>query len=136
MDRGVIGIGRRLREVRGERTLPKFADTFGVHKNSIARWEAETQFPNALVLFAICRTESISATWLLTGEGEKSRQYEFDGRDLLRLATAARRNAPAFGYCAGCGEPMALDQEGLGLCPACEAESTPAPAWSGPHGGA
>jgi transcriptional regulator with XRE-family HTH domain len=98
MDGGVIGIGRRLREVRGERTLPKFADTFGVHKSSIIRWEAETQYPNALVLFTICRTESISATWLLTGEGEKSRKYEIDGRDLLLLATAAGRNAQAFGY--------------------------------------
>ena len=27
---------------------------------------------------------------------------------------------PAFGYCAGCGEPMALDPDGYGLCATCE----------------
>ena len=27
---------------------------------------------------------------------------------------------PAFGYCAGCGEPCALDPDGYGLCATCE----------------
>ena len=27
---------------------------------------------------------------------------------------------PPFGYCAGCGEPCALDPDGYGLCATCE----------------
>ena len=27
---------------------------------------------------------------------------------------------PAFGYCAGCGAPCALDPDGYGLCATCE----------------
>lgn len=38
------------------------------------------------------------------------------GQRLRELQAAT----PPFGYCAGCGEPMALDPDGYGLCAACE----------------
>lgn len=42
------------------------------------------------------------------------------------LAECGRRmrelqaEVPAFGYCAGCGEPCPLDPDGYGLCATCE----------------
>ena len=38
----------------------------------------------------------------------------------LRRLRDLQAATPAFGYCAGCGEPCALDPDGYGLCAACE----------------
>ena len=38
----------------------------------------------------------------------------------LRRLRDLQAATPAFGYCAGCGEPMALDPDGYGPCATCE----------------
>ena len=35
-------------------------------------------------------------------------------------ARELQAEVPAFGYCAGCGEPCPLDPDGYGLCATCE----------------
>ena len=73
MEERKIGVGRRLKEVRGERSLSEFASLLGVHKNSIARWEKEEGYPTIKMFLDICEQENINPNWLLVGEGEPYR---------------------------------------------------------------
>lgn len=58
--------------------------------------------------------------------------FQVRGCNSERLtAIVGMNDAPAYGYCAGCGEPCALDPDGHGLCAECEAASDKrAVAWS------
>lgn len=40
--------------------------------------------------------------------------------DCARRLRELQAATPAYGYCAGCGEPCALDPDGYGLCATCE----------------
>lgn len=40
--------------------------------------------------------------------------------ECLQRMRELQAEVPAFGYCAGCGEPCALDPDGYGLCATCE----------------
>lgn len=62
-------IGERIKIVRGEESLPAFAERFGVHKNTLIRYEKGESQPDAAFLKKICDKFNVHPTWLLTGEG-------------------------------------------------------------------
>ncbi len=63
------GFGQRIRKVRGGKSLTEFALGFGVHKNTLARYEKGEGVPDAAFLAKLCRIYRISPTWILTGRG-------------------------------------------------------------------
>ncbi len=63
------GFGERLRAVRGESTIATFAERFGIHKNTMSRYERGATLPDGGFLADICRSHFISPDWLLTGRG-------------------------------------------------------------------
>lgn len=65
------GIGKRIREVRGEITQGEFASILGVSKSSISSYEKAKQIPSAWVAMLICENFHIEPRWLFRGEGEK-----------------------------------------------------------------
>jgi transcriptional regulator with XRE-family HTH domain len=62
------GIGARISQVRHHLTQTKFADSLGIHKNTLIRYEKEKRLPDAALLIRICEQYGVDPTWLLTGE--------------------------------------------------------------------
>jgi transcriptional regulator with XRE-family HTH domain len=64
------GIGARITQVRSRITQGKFADSLGIHKNTLLRYEKEERLPDAEVLTLIYKTYGVDPAWLLTGESK------------------------------------------------------------------
>jgi transcriptional regulator with XRE-family HTH domain len=64
------GIGARISQVRHHLTQTKFADSLGIHKNTLIRYEKEKRLPDAALLIRICEQYGVDPTWLLTGHLE------------------------------------------------------------------
>ena len=60
---------KQLRKAKGL-TQFEFADRLKVSRNNIAGYETGRTEPSGAAISLICRTFSISETWLRTGEGE------------------------------------------------------------------
>lgn len=61
----------RIKELRKAKGLTQFefADRLKVSRNNIAGYETGRTAPSASAISLICRTFSVSETWLRTGEG-------------------------------------------------------------------
>jgi len=64
-------VGERIKQIRGNLSQQKFADTLGVSLHNIADLErGKTKKPNKFLLQQLERKFHINPHWLLTGEGE------------------------------------------------------------------
>lgn len=70
------GIGARISQVRHHLTQTKFADSLGIHKNTLIRYEKEKRLPDAALLIRICEQYGVDPTWLLTGHIESIPRLE------------------------------------------------------------
>jgi transcriptional regulator with XRE-family HTH domain len=61
-------IGTRIAQVRYPLSQSKFADSLGIHKNTLIRYENEERLPDSSLLLRICKQYDVDPTWLLTGE--------------------------------------------------------------------
>lgn len=64
------GIGARISQVRSRITQGKFADSLGIHKNTLIRYEKEERLPDSEFLTRIYEIYGVDPTWLLTGESK------------------------------------------------------------------
>lgn len=64
-----MGIGERLKYVRGKRTQPEMAGQVNVTKETWGRYEREVNPIPSDILMEVCRQNGISPHWLLTGQG-------------------------------------------------------------------
>lgn len=60
----------RIRQIRGELSVVAFADSIGVSREAIRRFENGTNKPSARTISDICKTYNVNEHWLRTGEGE------------------------------------------------------------------
>lgn len=65
----MTGIGERLKILRAKTSQGDFAARFGVHRNTLARWEAGEREPDVTFLVQLSGQEKIAHKWLLTGVG-------------------------------------------------------------------
>lgn len=63
-------LGKRLSSIRGNSTQMEFAERYGVHKNTLARYERGERAPDAEFLAALARS-GYDVNWILIGEGSK-----------------------------------------------------------------
>ena len=65
-------MNKRLKEVRKALglTQQEFADTIGSKRNTIAKYETETNVPSTAVISLICSKFNVNEEWLRTGKGE------------------------------------------------------------------
>lgn len=65
-----MGIGSRIKMVRGKSKQNDFAQLVGVHQNTVGRWEREQRIPDVDDLNKILAAfPNINPSWLLSGEG-------------------------------------------------------------------
>jgi len=64
-----MNISLRLKNIRGQTSLKEFAETLGVHPNTITNYE-KGRSPDSDFLALVCEKYKVNPTWLLTGEGE------------------------------------------------------------------
>lgn len=69
LDRFRADITRRLCLVRGGRTIRTFANSIGVHHETLRR-VLRGQPPSAEIVARVCDAERVSANWLLFGFGD------------------------------------------------------------------
>lgn len=65
-------MNERLKKLRKtlDLTQQEFADKIGSKRNTVAKYETDTNTPSAAVISLICREFNVSETWLRTGEGD------------------------------------------------------------------
>lgn len=72
------GFGERIRRVRGSVPMPEFAQVFGIHKNTLARYEKGESLPDAGFLAQLCKAYDISPSWILLGKGPQTADFNDD----------------------------------------------------------
>ena len=73
-DGASMSIGSRIQEIRGGVSGTEFCRVFGIHRNTLPRWESGETFPDGNILANICRKYKINANWLLLGTGPKNQE--------------------------------------------------------------
>ena len=65
-------MNERLKKLRKtlDLTQQEFADRIGSKRNTIAKYETDTNVPSAAVISLICREFNVNKNWLRTGEGD------------------------------------------------------------------
>ncbi len=68
MAQDAMGIGERLKQLRGNATRDEMAARLGISRNTLARYEQGERLPDAAVLARVCAATGADAGWLLNGE--------------------------------------------------------------------
>lgn len=65
-------MNERLKKLRKalDLTQQEFADAIGSKRNTIAKYETDTNTPSTAVISLICAKFNVNENWLRTGEGE------------------------------------------------------------------
>ncbi len=66
-------IGERIKYIRGNMSQADFATMTKLNKATLSRYERNTNVPDANAIVRICAACNIRSEWLLTGEGEPSK---------------------------------------------------------------
>lgn len=64
-------LGDRLFEVRGRRSRKVFAQLYGIHEQTLIRYEKNQRMPDNNFIQRVRAGEGISRDWLVYGKGEK-----------------------------------------------------------------
>ena len=75
-DGACVGLGDRMRQVRGTSPMRDFAARVGVTGSTVCRWEAGTAVPNANDLTRLITEFDVDVWWLLMGDPEKRAHKE------------------------------------------------------------
>lgn len=112
-----VGFGDRIRKVRDGKSLTEFAAGFGIHKNTLARYEKGDSLPDAGFLAKICEVYRINPAWILTGQGpvhvpeEDSDAFPMAPSDSAGLDPDAYVYIPLYNVVASGGNGSFLDCE-------------------------
>ncbi|WP_430735209.1 helix-turn-helix domain-containing protein [Halodesulfovibrio aestuarii] len=63
-------ISERIRSIRGNTSRAAFAKRFGIHAQTLIKYESGERMPSVELIQTICQQEEILAEWLLFGTGE------------------------------------------------------------------
>lgn len=73
-----IGIGARVKQVRGVLNQRDFAESLGVSKGSISQIEQDKAMPSGEFLLKIKTVMAVDLNWLLTGMGNEPQPMQSD----------------------------------------------------------
>lgn len=72
----MAGIGDRIRELRGKISRENFANKYGIHRNTLERWEKGLRSPSEDFLCALSVGENVSLDWVKFGEEREKAAHE------------------------------------------------------------
>lgn len=81
-------VGERIKEVRGSMGVGEFAETLGINRKTVTRWENDGSIPDGPSLLSLQKLFDADPSWILTGRGP-GLQLSEDERELLALYRAA-----------------------------------------------
>lgn len=78
----INGYGKRLRELRGEKTQEEIAKLLQLQglkadRVTVARWELETQMPKLTYVYALSRIFGVTTDYIIYGNGEPVDVFEY-----------------------------------------------------------
>lgn len=87
-------MNERLRKLRKtlDLTQQEFADRIGSKRNTVAKYETNTNTPSAAVLSLICREFNVNEEWLRNGTGEMFLSISEDDEYTKAAASIAQNN--------------------------------------------
>lgn len=57
--RNFVTLGKRIRMVRGDRTIANFVESYGICPNTLMNYESDRRKPDASFLAKLCELESV-----------------------------------------------------------------------------
>lgn len=91
-------MGERIKELRTvlRLTQQQLADSLGIKRNTIAKYETGRGDPIDAVVSLICKTYNVNEKWLRTGEGPMFLDYSRDQQIMDFVADAMRGESDNF----------------------------------------
>lgn len=86
-------LGKRIRMIRGDRTIANFVEGYGICPNTLMNYEADRRKPDAAFLARLCEIEGVEPNWLL-GFQETSQEIQYKRNVLEMVAVEATKLAP------------------------------------------
>ena len=80
-------LGERIRFIRGKRSREEFSNKYGIHRNTLERWEKGLRVPPESFLLAISAGENVDFGWVKNGDGE----IEMHPSDISRAGGALKK---------------------------------------------
>lgn len=71
-------IGKRIKELRGQKTQAEFSRATGIPKNTLGRYERGEIVPGGDAVALLCKSLKVDPGWLLFGEGPMHRAEALD----------------------------------------------------------
>jgi transcriptional regulator with XRE-family HTH domain len=87
-----LGIGARISQVRFPLSQTKFANSLGIDKKTLMKYEKEEKLPDSAFLTRIYEVYRVDPIWLLTGESARV----FTRKENM---ICLRSNNPAYASC-------------------------------------
>lgn len=58
-------LGKKIRLIRGDKTIARFVEGYGICPNTLINYEADRRTPDAAFLTKFCAQEEVDPSWLL-----------------------------------------------------------------------
>lgn len=87
-------LGKRIRMIRGDRTIASFVEGYGICSNTLMNYEADRRKPDAAFLVKLCEREGVEPNWLLGLQQATGVEIEYKRNVLEMVAVEATKLAP------------------------------------------
>ncbi len=87
-------LGKRIRTIRGGRTIASFVNGYGICPNTLMNYEADRRKPDAAFLTSLCEREGVEPNWLLGFQETASVEIQYRRNVLEMVAVEATQLAP------------------------------------------
>jgi transcriptional regulator with XRE-family HTH domain len=90
-------IGARIVQIRGKTTQEEFAESLGVHKQTLGRYERGERIPDGDFISKLCRRYKVYMPWLMYGQFPEDTSFAtYDWPRRTRKAPVAREEATTY----------------------------------------
>lgn len=89
-----VTLGKRIRMVRGDRTIANFVESYGICPNTLMNYESDRRKPDAAFLAKLCELEGVEPNWLLGFNEASGGDIQYKRNVLEMVAVEATKLAP------------------------------------------
>ena len=88
-------LGKRIRMVRGNRTISNFVEGYEICPNTLMNYEADRRKPDAAFLTRLCEREGVEPNWLLGFHKTSGMEIQYKRNVLEMVAVEVTKLAPS-----------------------------------------